>query len=53
MYYLLGLPLNLDPPDRCLLGRLVYRCEPLAPGLFMDFFFEFFKIVKLFSKIDF
>jgi hypothetical protein len=30
----LGLALNCDPPDLCLLCSYVYRCEPPAPGKF-------------------
>jgi hypothetical protein len=30
--YLLGLALNHDPPDLCLLSSWDYRCELLGPG---------------------
>jgi hypothetical protein len=33
MNYLLGLPLNCNPPDLCLPSSYDYRGEPPAPGL--------------------
>jgi hypothetical protein len=34
MNSLMGLALNLDPPDCCLLSSKDYRCEPPAPSTF-------------------
>jgi hypothetical protein len=45
MSYLLGLAVNCDPPELCLLSGEDYRHEPPVPGSMCNFYMVIPKVV--------